>query len=277
MSRLRLCCAVVALVAVTVASLGCSGGTGGTTVTPAEPAPAQATSSEAFDATNYAVLATDPDAHKGAQVDIVGRIFTAPEKDGSSTYIQMFADPKNSEWNTIVAYAGDLDVSQNDFVRVVGEVTGAFEGENALGGKVRAVQMLASSVVKVDATEAGPAPIRTAIVGKSAVQNGLTITVDKIEFTPDDARVYVTLTNGTKSKASFYSFGAKAVQGSTQTDAEFSSSYPEVQSELLPGVKSSGVVAFKKLDERQQVKLVFEARTEDYRADFKPYQFVIEP
>lgn len=256
----------------------CSGGSGtGDGDSKPEGATPVSNSSESFDATNYGALVGDPKAHKGAKVEIVGRIFADIEKDADGTYFQMFADPKNSEWLTIVASSEDLDVKQDDFVRVIGKVDGEFKGENAFGAEITAVKLIAESVEVVDATAAGAPPTKTLNVGKSSDQHGITITVDKIEYTADDTRVYVTVNNGTKAKASFYSFNAKAVQGSSQSDSESFSDYPEIQSELLPGVKSSGVVAFGKLDENAPLKLVFEASSDDYDLEFAPYQFSIEP
>lgn len=270
----------VLLVAILMAAMitsGCSNGqdTQGSSV---EEAPAKAAkSSVSFDASNYAVLVSDPDAHKGAPVEIVGRVFGEVEKDGSGTYFQMFASPKNSEWNTIVMYSGDAAIASDDFVRVIGECDGAFKGENAFGAEVTAVKVVAKSVEKVDATAAGAPPTKTVKVGTSADQHGLVVTIDKVEFTSDDTRVYVTVKNGTKDKASFYSFNAKAVQGSTQSDAESFTDYPEVQSELLPGISSSGVIAFGPLEESQPVKFYFEGQSDNWDLDFKPYQFTIEP
>lgn len=270
--------ATVFTVAVLMSSVtGCSSGSDATSADDSGSETSAAKSSETFDATNYSVLVSDPEAHKGARVEIVGRILGDVERDADGIYFQMFADPKNSEWNTIVAYAGKVDLKPDDFVRVTGEVTGQFKGENAFGAEITAVQVVADSVEKTDATAAGAPPTKTVAVNKSSDQHGLTITVEKIEYTTEDTRVYVTVKNGTKSNASFYSFNAKAVQGSSQSDAESFNDYPEVQSELLPGVSSSGVIAFGKLDETKELKLVFEGSTDDWDLDFEPYQFSITP
>ncbi len=59
----------------------------------------------------------------------------------------MFADPENSEWNRIVRTDdAPADLGNGDTVRVKGTVKGAFEGENAFGGTVKAVGVDADSV-----------------------------------------------------------------------------------------------------------------------------------
>ena len=70
----------------------------------------------------------------------------------------MFADPKNSEWNTIVhADAAPEGLNQGDEVRVHGTVKGKRQGENAFGGNVSAVKVKADEVqiTKEKATKGG--------------------------------------------------------------------------------------------------------------------------
>lgn len=73
---------------------------------------------------------------KGASVDVAGQLLERPEDTGEELAFQMFADPENSEWNTIVyTDQTDLNLDTDDYVRVQGEVLGAFEGENAYRGE----------------------------------------------------------------------------------------------------------------------------------------------
>jgi hypothetical protein len=100
-----------------------------------------------FTSANYAELATDPGSFRGASVDVSGRVFRNPEVKGSETSFQMFADPENSEWNTIVhTEDAPADLGNGDTVRVKGTVKGAKQGENAFGGTVKAVEVDADSV-----------------------------------------------------------------------------------------------------------------------------------
>jgi hypothetical protein len=87
----------------------------------------------------------------------------------------------------------------------------------------------------------------------------------------------VRIVNNSSNKASFYSFNTKALQGSSQFEAEYSSDYPKVQSELLAGVESSGVIVFPAMDPTKTTKFVLEASTDDYSLDFEPYTFEVEP
>jgi hypothetical protein len=128
----------------------------------------------------------------------------------------------------------------------------------------------------VDATATAPEALRTAEVDLTQKQHGLAVTVSKVEFAAEETRVYVTVENGSGDEASFYSFNAKAVQGSTQYEPDsWGSDYPEVQSDILPGVSTSGVIVFEAMDPSAPTKIYLEGRAGSYSLDFEPYVFTI--
>lgn len=227
---------------------------------------------------NWAELHTNPDKFKGSDVDVLGKVFLAPEKDADGTYFQMYADPKRLEYNTIVAGDPNLQVSDGDFVQVTGKAKGTFKGQNAFGAEITATSIIADKVVLVDAKDVLAPATLSVDVGQEKELHGLTITLNNIEFADEETRVYLTVKNGSQSKASLYSFNSKAIQGSTQYEEQtnFDVDYPEVSSEILPGIESSGVVVFKPLDTKSKsAKFIFEARTDNYSLDFEPYAFEI--
>lgn len=66
---------------------------------------------------------------------------------GDETSFQMFADPENSDWNTLVrTESAPGGLASGDTVRVQGTVRGGREGENLMGGTVRSVEVEADSV-----------------------------------------------------------------------------------------------------------------------------------
>ena len=235
---------------------------------------------ETFTTENYGELFSDPDAHQGANVNVTGQLLGLPEEDGDQIYFQMFADPANVEWNTIVA-ADDtgLDLNSDDYVRVKGSVRGSFEGENAFGGSVNAVAVDAESVEKVQAQEAVDPTEKSLAVNQTASDQSFTITVEKIEFAQESTRVYITALNGTGRKADFYTFDAKIIQGSTQVDQEtpFDYEVQEPQENLSPGVKTEGVVVFGPVDPEAPFQLSFEWSSYNYNITPKPIRFQITP
>lgn len=49
-------------------------------------------------------LYATPEKFKGRSVEILGVVFSEPERDGDGIYFQMWADPVNSEKNTVVSW-----------------------------------------------------------------------------------------------------------------------------------------------------------------------------
>jgi len=275
------------LVGIVGAVVGDGGEEASTSTSPPRPAttdrPTTTTSSptttvvaEHFTRDNYERLVTNPKRYTGSTVDIVGKVFGEIEREGDLTVFQMFADPSNSGWNTAVAFRGELPfpLITGMYIRVRGTVLGDVSGTNLFGGTVKAVAVEATSIEQSDATAAASPALREVAVGASRTQHGLTITLDTVQYAAEETRVFITVTNDSGDSASFYDFNAKARRGSQQFDATFSlNDYPEVQSDILPGVTSSGVVVFDAMDPAPPTQFIFEARTMDYRLDFVPYVF----
>jgi hypothetical protein len=214
---------------------------------------------ETFTKENYAVLYSDPRAHKGASVDITGQLLERPEESGGELAFQMFVDVENSDWNTIVyTDQTDLDLNMDDYVRVRGEVLGSLKGENAFGGNITAPTVQASKISAVSAGQAIDPATEVRVINRTVGGQGFDVTLQKIEFGKESTRAYVTLANNTNYGASFYTFDAQIVQGSTQVDyLEDSYAYydEEPQEELRPGVRTEGVLAFGPVDPKQPFQL----------------------
>lgn len=240
---------------------------GGTTATQEQ------TVKESFTNDNYAMLFSNPDKYKGSKVDVVGKIFTSPEYDEGFVGFQMFADPANGEWNTIVGYYGEISVAEGDIVKVKGEVIGEFEGENAMGGTIRAVNIMATSIEPATMVDALPKAQEVATVEQAQNQHGIIVTLHSVQLAQEGTRVMVTIQNTSGANASFYDFNAKLTQGNKQYEPEYTSD-SGLPSELLPGIQASGVVMFPKIDWSQGACTVYlEAGSDNYSLDFNPYVF----
>lgn len=262
---------VVVLVAGSVLiAAGCGGGStaseqGGTGSGTAAEQSGAGGSGESFDRSNWALLNSDPDAHKGASVDFVGKVFTTPERDADGTYLQVWADPENSEWNTIVGiHDPNFQVSDGDYVHVVGTVKGKFTGQNAFGADVTTPTVIADTVEVVDALAAAPPALAT--LGRGTfTQAGIAVTVRKVEFAASETRVLLTVKNNSGDSVTVFSSSMKAVQGGRQFDSTFSTAdYPELSSDLLAGAKTSGVVVFPKMNPNAGLKLVVEISSNNF-------------
>lgn len=221
---------------------------------------------------------SDPEAYTDRTVTLTGEVFTTPEVDDTAIYFQMFHDTENADLNTVVAYADpDFEVEDGDYVKLTGVVMGAFEGTNAFGNTVTVPQILATTLeVASYADIVAPALQTVTPKDASITQHGYTVTVTKVEFAEKETRLYLTVENAGKATFKLYSFNAKIVQNGKQYEEEtnYDADYPEVQSDLLPGVTSEGIIAFPAMDPAD-LQVVLDAHSDDYDEDFELYTFDI--
>src|SRR5215210_4474614 len=181
-----------------LAALGGSGGMGGSS---GSGGPG---SGETFTRENYGVLFANPDEHRGATVDVTGQLLDSPESQGNQVAFQMWADPVKVDWNTIVRTDKKaLRLGTDDYAHVRGTVLGSFEGQNAFGGDVSAVEVEAEEVERVDAMAAIDPTLKTVEVDQTGGSEGFSVTLNKIEFGPTHTRVYLTARNDSDKVAKF--------------------------------------------------------------------------
>ncbi|WP_214885517.1 MULTISPECIES: DUF4352 domain-containing protein [unclassified Exiguobacterium] len=232
-------------------------------------------------AEDYEKLYSDPEKYIGYEVELTGQVFTEPEKDSDGTYIQFWADPENSEKNTLAAVNDpNLKISTNDYVIVKGVVKDKYEGENAFGGTIQAPVILAESIEVSDYISVISPTEKEIVVDKEVNQNELVVTLQKIEFAKNQTRVYLKVKNNTQDNASFYSHSTKLIIGNKQLEEEYFNSeetgLEEIQSEILPGIETEGVIVYPAIElSENTIKLNAEAYSDNYDLDFKPYVFEV--
>lgn len=223
---------------------------------------------------------SNPKQFKDYEVELTGIVFNEPEADEDGVYFQMFADPINSEKNTLVGLLDtDLKVKTDDYVKVTGIVKDEFEGENAFGGVVKAPVIEATKFEVVDYVTAVAPANRTIEIKEEINQHGYHMELQKVELADEETRVYLKISNQSDVTIDFYSFNAKLIAGNKQLEENMpylETGLPEIQSEILPGVETEGVIIFPAIDQKEK-KLTFHAEgsSENYDLDYKPFIFEI--
>ena len=223
-------------------------------------------------------LYTTPEKFKNHYVEIIGQVFAAPEFDEDGVYLQMWADIENSENNTIV-YIGDkdFDVKQDDYIRIVGIVGDVFEGENAFGGTVSAPIITAREYEVLSYQDALSPTLKNIEVNQTQTQYGYSVTLQKVEFAEKETRVYLKIDNQGSDTFYVYSFNAKITQAGKQFGEQdnWDAEYPEIQSDLLVGNSTEGIISFPKLNSGA-FGVIIDASSENYDEDIKPFTFSVE-
>jgi hypothetical protein len=113
-----------------------------------------------FTRANYATLEDAPNLYKGAKINISGQVFALPSSGTKGvTAVQMWMDPDNNTWNTIVAFPSFLLTpapSDQDYLHVIGKVLKAYHYKSSFGVSDTAALVDATSVTETDAAATEP-------------------------------------------------------------------------------------------------------------------------
>lgn len=223
-------------------------------------------------------VVTDPNAYKGDSIEFYGKVFVEPERDQKGVYLQMYVLNKGKDGNAIVAFNDpNFQVKNHDIVYVKGTVKEAFKGENAMGGKVTAPMIIAKELKKSDYGTAFAPAKKSVDVNQEQNQSGFKVIVKKLEVAQDETRVYVSIANESDAKINFFQHNAKLVQNGKQLEIKnnYEADYPEIQSDILPGTTTEGVLVYPAIAEGGSVQLHAEGYSENYQLRIKPFQFTI--
>ena len=222
---------------------------------------------------------SDPSSYKGYEVQFSGQVFTEPEKDADGTYLQVYAKPENFEQNVLVGVQDpDLEVNTDDYVSITGIVKEQFEGENLMGGTIAAPIIQADTVEVVDYITAVSPTLKTIEVNQEIDQHGYVVNLQKVEIADNQTRVYVKAENNTTDSVSLFAHSTKLIVGNEQLESEsnYESGLPELQSDILAGVESGGVITFPAIDENTtELTLHADGYSDNYELDIEPFVFEV--
>lgn len=222
---------------------------------------------------------SDPDSYKGAMVELTGRVFSDPEYDSKGIYFQMWGDPEQASRNTYVFLPdSQMELKSDDYVKVKGKVKGAFEGTNMMGGKVVAAGIIADSVERSSYKDVIAPTVKTATPKVGTIEQlGYEITVNTVELAQKETRAYITVKNNGHANLSVYVFNMILVQNNQQYSSisNFEAGYPEIQTDLRPGVVSEGVAVFPAIDMNAPFQIIMEAHSDNWDEQLDEYIFEI--
>ncbi|PID23335.1 hypothetical protein [Sporosarcina sp. P7] len=228
-------------------------------------------------AEDFDKMYSNPKNYKNYGVNYIGKVMNVPEKDDDGIYLQVYAKPENYEQNTVVFYPdASLSVSDEDYVKITGVVRDQFKGENMMGAELTMPMIEATELEVISYTDAMAPTLRTIEVNETKEQHGYEMTVEKIELSEKQTRIFFTIKNNSSEKISFYSFNSKLVAGGKQleTEDDYESDLKEPQSDILPGTSTSGVVLYPPLGEEiSEIQVYAEGSSENYEHSIEPFMF----
>lgn len=225
-------------------------------------------------------LFTDPEQFKGKYAKLSGVLLANPEADSDgSMALQIFYDTQNYDQNFIV-YTDNADVSlkSGDYVKVDGKVRGKFTGQNAMGAEISIPAIENASVTKSTYMDV-VAPTTAALEPNvSAEQHGIIASVDKIEYSDLETRVYMTVKNDSSDNVSLDVYGIKLIMDGQQiaqddnSVSSFNGNYAELNYDIAAGASSSGILVFPAIEQKKDFQVVLSnVISDNYELDFDTY------
>lgn len=219
---------------------------------------------------------SNPSDYVGATVELVGVIFGGVDYDGDGIYFQMWADPENIDFNTVVAYFDpELTLEDGQYIRITGTIIDVFEGENMMGGQIIAPAIQADTLEVISYKDAVRPTIATATaVDNTVEQYGYSVTVQSVELAKEETRAYISATNNGSSEFSLYGFNMVLIQDGTQYEytPNYMADYPELQSSIRTGITTEGVVVFPAI-QQEPFQIIMEASSYDWNQPLQEYVF----
>lgn len=226
---------------------------------------------------NITAVATKPDDYKGKYIKFSGYVSSVDETDDMYG-LQIYVDPDHNN-SVLLEVSKDLmnndKISEDSYIIADAKIDGSYDGETILGVSSTWAYLEAESIEKSTFQDTfGKAHTTWEFSDKSVTQNGVTVSVTKVEFSDMETRVYLSVANNSSSNFTLQDYSAKIVQGSNQyeTTTNYDADYKEIPSEMLPGVTAEGIMCFDKMDPAQ-FQLHLEGYSDDWDADFQPFTY----
>jgi hypothetical protein len=227
----------------------------------------------------FEMLYYNPNEFKNRSVNFTAKVFSI-EKDQESLYLQIWAEPSDREKHTIIKfYDSSLNIKEDDYVLIQGEVVGEFTGRNAFNAKLSAPKIIANSIEIIDYIAAVSPSIKTMEFDEMQMQNECEFTLEKIEFSELETRVYLKIYNGSEDELRFYPSDSYLTQGRTQFDFEsnYDADYEEPKRGIKAGIETSGIITFPPIDLNTDDCVFFaDLSSSNWNSDFEIFEFVID-
>lgn len=195
------------------------------------------------------VYYSNPSAYIDKKVNFTGKILALLPPSSGTLGLQMYQAGDTSR-NTIVVYSSPMQFSKDECVRVIGVTTPVTEYQNVFGARLSAAAIEAESINKIECFESIEPALKTVFVNQTQEKNIINITLDKVEFSEKNTRVYLTVENiGGSDDVSFYTSNSRAIQDKAQftTTHSYDIDYPNIESVIPPGVIEKGTVLFESM------------------------------
>ena len=187
----------------------------------------------------------NPDAYRGATVDLVGRVSTVQKsRDGQFRGIHVYADATNSQLETTIITRASLPLLPDDYVRARGVLEGTLQSGSTAGIELRGPVVIASLLRPATFVDAA-SPARQRLRAKPYTVYNVTLTPYRIDFAADETRVFLRIKNATDYTIHYNATQSYLLNDGIRIRPHPHRSYPQMPADLFPGSTATGVTTFR--------------------------------
>lgn len=216
---------------------------------------------------------TNAKDYLGYHINIKGKVFQVMGDNGTSKGIQIWLDPDTCEQNLMIYYTSDVEVKQDDYIMCSGYIDSVTKYKNAYDAELHVPLVYSTDLKKATYIDV-MAPTTETVTPENLKQEkfGYSVSIDKIEFSEKETRVYATVTNN--GKALMNVGDAVIVQDGKQYNSEsnYEANYDEIPYEIVKGASSSGIIVFPTISNKN-FELTIDVHSDDYDEELEKFVF----
>lgn len=187
----------------------------------------------------------------GKSVSFGAQIFNIVQKDDEYIYYQAYINPAQLDKQVMVFIPLETpQLNEGEFVLVDGIINSEFLAESETGNLISALAIRAVNVEKSSFKDAVAPSLKTIEVSETLNHQDISVTLEKLEFSEFDTRIFVEITNNSDETISIFSHDFKLMQDDlTYSKADhFVLDYPEFDHRLKPKEKTFGIQSYAFMD-----------------------------
>ena len=226
--------------------------------------------SSSFSKAKLKELYAHPDEFKGKTIKELTMQIEAVDKVHGEIHLQGYEDFAKQEHPTVVVVSDNkVKYEDGEYIKVKGKVLGKAQVVDAESTEMTAVKLEAKNIPSEETLD----------IGYDVKVKGVSATVQKVDLTSNETRVYIKVKNGTKKNIEIYPDQSILSQDGNDYESDLENYlYDDVhmQKNIKAGASISGVIIFKRIDSNLPFKFTLEGADNEGNELELPFSFEMQ-
>lgn len=219
----------------------------------------------------------NPDSYVDRKITVLGQVIDECEDSGDHYTFKIYQDVENK--SNVVVVEGDSAPSKGEYVKVDGVVSGTQSVYNNFGVAHDVLKIKDAHVIKSAPQEAANPTQNSVSVNQEVKHGSVTITLDKIEYSREETRVYLTVLNNSPYDFNLWTFKCVAAQGSKKFTSQDNPAYSDLVDlkEAIPTTHSAkGFIVFGPMEKDTETKFLIKGDLDTNKESVEDFVFTTE-